>query len=255
MMQLVPLTQALLRSRARELKVYLRFLQMALEKDAFISASDGRLQLPLDKALTHTLKANVSLLLYSVMEACMVQLLDEMHDTIGMNCQGMDQLNAQLMSMVARHFQANPTATTQGNIRSPLQEYLFQVWLNDWQDSSQREKREAGLSGSVDGLAIFNQLRRFGVFKAEEKKPPPRLTHSALQYTKGRRNQLAHGELSFSELGQGLAFEELRQEVLAVFRTLRRVASEVNAFLKDRRYLAAPVALAAFVPVKAAIEA
>lgn len=249
MMQLVPLTQALLRSRARELKVYLRFLQMALEKDALISASDGRRQLQLDKALTHTLKANVSLLLYSVMEACMVQLLDEMHEAIGINCQGTDQLNAQLMSMVARHFQANTTAMAQGNIRSPLQEYLFRVWLSDWQDRSQREKREAGLSGSVDGLAIFNQLRRFGVFTADQKKPPPRLTHSALQNTKGRRNQLAHGELSFSELGQGLAFEELRQDVLAVFRTLRRVASEVNAFLQERRYLATPAALAPAVAV------
>ncbi|MGF6763369.1 hypothetical protein P3T24_003695 [Paraburkholderia sp. GAS33] len=255
MMRLIPLTQALLRSRARELKVYLRFLQIALEKDALISAADGRRQLPLDKALTHTLKANVSLLLYSVMEACMVQLLDEMHDTIGMNCQGIDQLNAQLMSMVARHVQANTTAMTQSKIRSPLHEYLFQVWLNDWQDSTQREKREAGLSGSVDGLAIFNQLRRFGVFTADQKKPPSRLTHSALQTTKGRRNQLAHGELSFSELGQGLAFEELRQDVLAVFRTLRRVASEVNAYLQDRRYLAAPIALAALVPLEAAIDA
>jgi len=237
-MKLVPLTQALLRSRAREIKVYLQFLQIALEKDAYICTRDDRRQLSLEKALTHMLKANVCLLLYSAMEACMVQLLDEMHDTIGQNCQGTDQLNDQLILMVARHFQGNKAGVTKGAIRSPLHEYLFRTWLTDWQDSNQREKRQAGLSGSVDSLAIFNQLSRFGVFSVTQKKPPPRLTHYALQNTKGRRNQLAHGELSFSELGQGLAFGELCQDVLGVFRTLRRVASEVSIFLQNKRYLA-----------------
>jgi hypothetical protein len=238
MMRLVPLTQALLCSRGREIKVYLQFLKIALEKDAYISIRDKHRQLSLDKALTHMLKANVCLLLYSVMEACMVQLLDEMHDTIGQNCHGTDQLNGQLMLMVARHFQGSKAGVTKDGIRSPLHEYLFQAWLTDWQDSTQREKRQAGLSGSVDSLAIFNQLSRFGMFAVTQKKPPPRLTHYALQNTKGRRNQLAHGELSFSELGQGLAFEELCQDVLGVFRTLRRVASEVSAFLQNKRYLA-----------------
>ena len=240
MMHLLPLTNTLLRSRVQELIVYLRFLRIALEKDAYVSARGDQLQLPLDKSLTHMMKANVCLLLYSAMEACMVQLLDEMHDTIGQHCQGADQLNSQLLLMVARHFKASKTSVTADNTKSPLHEYLFRAWLLDWQDRNQREKREAGLSGSVDGRAIFDQLRRFGVFSPDVKNPPAHLTHSALQSTKGRRNQLAHGERSFADLGQGLAFEELCQDAFAVFRTLRRIAWEVNAFLQQQRYLAKP---------------
>jgi RiboL-PSP-HEPN len=236
MTHLLPLTKALLRSRAHELTVYMRFLRIALEKDARVSTQADQLQL--DKALTHMMKANVCLLLYSAMEACTVQLLDEMHDIIGENCKGTDQLNSQLVLKVARHFKASKTDITANNTSSPLHESLFKAWLVDWKDRNQREKREAGLSGSVDSRAIFNRLSQFGVFSTDVKDPPAHLTHSALRSVKERRNQLAHGELSFADLGQGLAFEELLRDALAVFRTLRSIVQEVNVFLQQQGYLA-----------------
>jgi hypothetical protein len=55
-----------------------------------------------------------------------------------------------------------------------------------------------------------------------------------------RRNELAHGEKSFAELGKDLAFEELREDARQVFRILMRVATEVDEFLMKRRYLAVP---------------
>lgn len=241
MMYLLPLTKALLRSRVHELIVYLRFLRIAVEKDALVIAREGRDCLTLDKELTHMMKANVCLLLYSAMEACMVQLLDEMHDTIGQNCRGADQLNSQLVLMVANHFRTSKSDLNIKNTNSPLHEILFKTWLDDWQGSDQRKKREAGLSGSVDSLAIFKRLSRFGVFSGGVEKPPSHLVHNSLQNTKGRRNQLAHGERSFVDLGQDLALEELCQDALAIFRTLRRVAQEVNEFLQQRRYLATSV--------------
>lgn len=245
MTHFLPLTKDLLRSRAHEVVMYLRFLRVALEKDAHISAQSRQLQL--EKALTHVMKANVCLLLYSAMEACVVQLLDEMHDAIGQNCQGADQLNNQLLLMVARNFKANKADVTAINTSSPLHESLFNAWLADWKDRNQREKRQAGLSGSVDSLAIFNRLSRFGVFPSDVKKPPTHLTHSALRTVKERRNKLAHGERSFVDLGQDLAYEELSRDALAVFLTLRRITQEVDIFLSQQGYLAAPVV----VPIEA----
>jgi len=125
-------------------------------------------------------------------------------------------------------------------MRRPLHEHLFKNWLQDWADRSQREKRQIGLSGGVDGLEIFNQLQRFGVFPADLNRPPARFTHRALKDTRARRNRLAHGEVSFEDLGQTLAFETLRAEVRAVFRTLRRITLEVDIYLKQELYLAAP---------------
>lgn len=240
MTQLVATTMDLLRTRGREMHSYLTFLELAVENDAHVTTDNGQRQLALDKALTHVLKANVTLLLYSVMEASTVSLLDEMHDTIGKNCGGADLLNDQLFLVVARSFKGSKSDVTQNNMQRPLHEHLFKAWLRDWNDRSQREKRQIGLSGGVDSLEIFSQLQRFGVFPSNLIKPPTRLTNKALQSTRTRRNRLAHGEVSFEDLGQTLAFASLCAEVRAVFRTLRRVTLEVDTFLQQRRYLATP---------------
>lgn len=248
-MTLLPLTKELLRDRSHELVVYLKFLKIALNNDALVVARGGELTLQIEKSLTHVMKANVCLLLYSAMEACMVQLLDEMHNAIGDNCEGADQLNKRLLLVVARHFKHSKTDPSEENTNVPLQKSLFNAWLTDWKDRTQREKRESGLSGSVDSLAIFKRLSRFGMFPPDVTKPPQHLTHTALKSTKWRRNQLAHGESSFADLGQGLAFEELTQDAIGVFRTLKRIAAEVDTFLLEQRYLANPL------PILETIEA
>lgn len=252
MTQLVASTMDLLRTRGREMLSYLTFLELAVENDARIAANNGQRQLALEKSLTHVLKANVSLLLYSAMEACTVSLLDDMHDAIGKNCGGADLLNDQLFLMVARSFKNRKTDVNHNNTQRPLHEHLFKTWLSDWNDRSQREKRQIGFSGGVDSLEIFNQLQRFGVFPSTLDKPPSHLTHKALQSTKDRRNRLAHGEVSFEDLGQTLAISSLRGEARAVFRTLRRITLEVDTFLQQRLYLAAPLLLAIAVPTAAA---
>lgn len=232
----VELTSALLKSRAREVVGYVRFLSLALENDAFVGAKRIGLTQPLTKGVTHTLKANLCLLLYSAMEAALVQLLDEMYEAIGQNCQGADQLNAQLLLMVAQSFKARKTDASSANTTAPLHESLFSAWVSDWKSlATAKEKRTAGISGSVDSRAIAAQLRRFGVIPADT---PPYLSSPSLLRAKNRRNELAHGEKSFSELGQELALPELREDARQVFRTLARVAQEVDVFLKQRRYFA-----------------
>jgi len=88
MTQHVAATMDLLRTRGKEILSYLVFLDLAVENDAKITADSGQRQLNLDKSLSHVLKANLSLLLYSAMEASTVSLLDDMHDAIGKNCVG-----------------------------------------------------------------------------------------------------------------------------------------------------------------------
>lgn len=237
----VPSTQLLLQERESEVRGYLEFLTVAANRPAVISANDGAPTLPLSLELTHTLKANLLLLLYSVMEATLVQLLDEMHDAIDSNCDSADCLNSELLRLVLKTFQKD-TKWHALNDNSPLHQGLFQYWIKDWQGkTSAKDKRGDGISGSVDGLVFYKQLRKFGVVaKTEDDKAPTHLTHNALQRIKNNRNALAHGEKSFTDLGRQLSVEELNADSAAVFTTLKQIAIEVDNYLEDRRYLAAP---------------
>lgn len=254
-MRQVPLTESLLSDRSTEVNAYLEFLKVAVERRAVLSAKDGELQLPLTLELTHTLKANLVLLLYSAMEATLVQLLDEMHDAIGTNCFSVDLLNGELLRVVLKTVQKDKSTAVLSS-SAPLHRSLFTYWISDWQNrNSAKEKRGDGISGSVDSRVFYEQLKKFGVFApTQDNKPPSHLTNHALQMVKTRRNELAHGETSFTDLGRDLSVESLETDSMAVFDTLRNIATEVDSYLRDQRYLAQPPA-AAVAPEMAGTEA
>lgn len=238
----VPNTQLLLSERQNEVTGYLDFLKVAVERPAIISSKEGNLSLQLSLELTHTLKANLLLLLYSAMEATLVQLLDDMHDAIGSNCDSADRLNSDLLRLVLKTFQRDSKGSSLVT-NSPLHQGLFQYWISDWQNkTSPKEKRSDGISGSVDGLVFYRQLKKFGVVApTPNDKAPPHLTHHALQRIKTNRNALAHGEKSFTDLGRQLSVQELDADATAVFMTLTQIAMEVENYLEGKRYLAAPL--------------
>ena len=240
-MSLVQLTDDLLCQRNIEISAYLDFLKVAVERPATLSAKDGQLRLELTLELTHTLKANLILLLYSVMEATLVQLLDEMHDAIGVNCSSADALNSQLLSVVLETVKKDSKSTVL-SYASPLHTSLFRYWMDDWKGRiSGKDKRVGGISGSVDSLVFYEQLKKFGVVtQTHNDRPPAHLTDASLQKVKNNRNELAHGEKSFTDLGRDLAVPTLETDSSAIFDTLRKIASEVNNYLQDRRYLAQP---------------
>lgn len=245
-MSQVPLTAALLSDRSEEVTAYLDFLKVAVERRAVLTAKDGNLVLRLSQQLTHTLKANLVLLLYSAMEATLIQLLDEMHNAIGANCTSADALNSQLLRVVLRTVKRDANEKALSSV-SPLHTSLFDFWINDWKDrSSGKDKRMDGISGSVDSLVFYQQLKKFGVVPpTPNDRPPSHLTHYALQKVKNKRNELAHGEKSFTDLGRDLAVEDLESDSSAVFGNLQKIANEVGNYLHDRRYLAPPPAPAA----------
>jgi MAE_28990/MAE_18760-like HEPN len=245
-MSQVQVTDDLLSERDLEIRAYLDFLKVAVERRAMLSARDGELQFPLTLELTHTLKANLVLLLYSAMEATLIQLLDEMHDAIGANCSSADALNAQLLRVVLRTVKKDSKSTVLSSA-SPLHTSLFRYWMDDWKSrTSGKDKRVDGISGSVDSMVFYDQLKKFGVVaETTNNRPPAHLTDIALQKVKNNRNELAHGEKSFTDLGRDLAVPTLETDSLAVFDTLRKIATEVDNYLLGRHYLALPAALAA----------
>lgn len=245
-MRQVSLTDALLSDRSAEVTTYLEFLKVAVERRATITAKGGALVLELSQELTHTLKANLVLLLYSAMEATLIQLLDEMHDAIKANCTSVDDLNAQLLRVVLKTVKRDSSEKALSSV-APLHNSLFEFWIKDWEArSSGKDKRVDGISGSVDSMVFYQQLARFGVVpQTENGRAPADLSDYTLQKVKNRRNELAHGEKSFTDLGRDLAVEDLISDSLKVFENLSKIADAVNRYLLDQRYLASRPAAAA----------
>lgn len=238
-MTYVPATELLIKTRAREVQSYLRFLRVAVEKNATVTAAlpNGQLQQKMPRELAHTLKANLYLLLYSAMEAAFIQLIDEIHDKVGETA-SVDDLRTELFLQVIRSFKLSTTDVLSTNCEAPIGNAVIAFWFKEWKSKTKaKDKRTGAISGNVDGLSIHQHLRRYGVVSGTDDEPHPHLTHKALQYAKDRRNMLAHGELGFAQLGRNYSVEGLVADARGVFRTLVRISQEVNSYLQVQGYL------------------
>ena len=230
-------TRALLRERAHEVVAYVRFLRVAVERDATVTAAPGK-RLAINKNLTHTLKANLYLLLYSTVEACMTQLVEDMHRTIAGSSAGADDLCNELFLHVLHRFRAGAEAT-EVNTARPLHAGIVRRWLNDYDDAVKTNHNYL-FSGNLDGRSIHDILRKYGVVPAGQKRPSAHHTHTSLQTVKTARNDLAHGSKSFRELGRTVAVPDLRAQARQALLTLHNIVQEVDGYLLQRRFLKAP---------------
>lgn len=226
------LSQDLLKSRRKEVTGYLRFLEKALETNAAVQ-STGAVPLPLELELTHTLKANSYLLLYNTIEAVMSQLLAEIHDEIKASNAHLDELNPNLYLEVIRKLKNGEEAIAD-TFAHPSSRPFVDYWLRDYEKRVQAN-RNPHFSGNIDGMRIKTIGRKYG-FATGDDTADAKLTHAALQKAKNHRNTLAHGEKSFTDLGRGLSYTQIRDDAVATLRTLNTIRLVVDGFLTSEGY-------------------
>ena len=239
------LSQDLLKSRRKEVTGYLRFLERALDTNATIqSISASPLQLELE--LTHTLKANTYLLLYNTIEAVMSQLLAEIHDEIKASDVNLDDLNPNLYLEVIRKLKQGKESI-EDNFSYPCGRPFVEYWLRDYKKAV-GDNRNPHFSGNIDGMKIKTIGLKYG-FAIGNDAVDSKLTHAALQKAKNHRNTLAHGEKSFTDLGRGLSYTQIRDDAVATLRTLGTIRIVVNDFLKSEGYRRPRIPLALLTPI------
>ena len=226
------LSQDLLVSRRKEVMGYLRFLEKSLEINAAIQ-SYGEMRFSLDIELTHTLKANTYLLLYNTVEAVMSQLLAEIHDEVKSSSVNLDGLNPSLYLEVIRKLK-NGNESIADNFGHPSGRPFVDYWLRDYEKRVQ-DNRNPHFSGNVDGMRIKIIGRKYG-FATGNDIADAKLTHAALQNAKKLRNNLAHGEKSFTVLGRDLSYPKIRDDAVATLRTLNTIRLVVDSFLTSEGY-------------------
>lgn len=238
-MKNLPVTQKLLAERREEIFAYLRFLRAALSRDASISYSGQRraFDFSVKKELTHTLKANTYLLLYSVVEAILTQSMQEIHAAIGGSGVELDDLHPKLFLQVLRRFKASSTDASDSNLFQPCGRSIVEFWINDYKKRDKDNKNYL-FSGNIDGQVICDIGLNYG-FASGDKAQDAHLRHKSLSTTKSKRNLLAHGEVSFRDCGRNLTQPDLENDAIGLLRCLRNFTRTVDRYLGERRYVKA----------------
>jgi len=229
--------RALLTSRTQEIKIYVQFIRRVLGESAQLQLPATGKLVSFDKELTHTLKAHGYLLLYNAIEATCAAAFEDIHRAVEGEFAAngttftIENLNLQLVRQVLSRFRASTTSNfplaPQGTGK-----WLIEFWLDDHKRGVANNHNPL-MSGNLDARAMRELAEKYGF--AHYRKLENRWGAGTLS-AKQKRNDLAHGKVSFADCGRDVSLQDLAGDAIGVVCYLRRYVGAVEQYVSDRAY-------------------
>jgi hypothetical protein len=204
--------------RADEIKNYFVFVKRLEEKDITLTSTTP-LTSDQHESLLKTLKANGFILLYNLLESTMKNAIEAIFGEFRTKNISFDDCREEVRQIVISNLKVhNPdkifTALT------PLAQKIL----------TETFRKKKAFAGNVDAKKIQEVAQNYG-FK------PPKAKNSSLLTVKDLRNDLAHGDKSFAEVGrdfEAARLEEIKVEIIAY---LDEVLDNIITYLDNKEYL------------------
>jgi hypothetical protein len=173
-------------------------------------------------SLLKTLKANGFILLYNLVESTMKNAIEAVFDEFRVNGVSFDDCREEVRQIVLSNLKAHNPDRVFTALTPIAQKVLTETF-----------RKEKAFAGNVDAKKIREVARDYG-FR------PPTGKSGNLLTVKSLRNDLAHGDKSFAEVGKDFDVERLGEIKTEVFDYLQEVLANVSGYLANKEYLATP---------------
>lgn len=178
---------------------------------------------------TAILKSSFVLLLYNAIESTVFSVFDRIHEEL--SGESYLALNSKVRKIwVDYYFSSHAPGSHYDNLEKTLEQTLRLPLLEEFMG------RVKLFSGNLDARKIDGLLSKYGIgaIRAIDK--------GKLVTIKNRRNTLSHGEKMFKQACRDLSENDLNSLKSATFSTLDDLVAQVDLYLKNKKYLAAPLA-------------
>jgi hypothetical protein len=184
--------------RVGEINKYYDLLFNILKKESqLIFPNESNRTERFDVTLTSTLKSNMFLLLYNLLESTITKCLIEIHNSIcDENCTYV-QLSPQIQNIFTSHYYKSilngniSEENTLLHIRTMIHSWVFNENFSLTFEDLTKYKTGSNFSGNLDAKEIRKIAAKYGVIF--------NMTSEEIKSLKEFRNKLAHGEISFQE--------------------------------------------------------
>jgi hypothetical protein len=213
--------------RVEEINRYFAFLEKLGQETIQLSVlkDDGqRENIPLDSQLIKTLKANSFLLLYNLVESSMRNAVIAIFDELKNKQVSYNSVRIEIKKIVIQNFKKR----SPDNVHSKIKDISTDIIAAGFQSQEL-------FSGNIDREEVSKTARNFGFsFNTEYHKTK----HGESLYTiMTNRNDLAHGNKSFAEIGRDITIEELLKTKEEVIAYLEQILNNVNHYIVTEDYL------------------
>lgn len=213
-------------TRAQEVNEYFLFLEGLIQETTRLSVlgdtGEAKIQ-PINSELAKTLKANGFLLLYNLVESTMRNAIEAIFDEIRLKNISFDLVRREIKKVVIHNFK-----NRDDKVYSKITNISIDIITAGF------NPREI-FSGNVDGKEITKTARNYGF---SYKTDYPKTKHGENLYiVMKNRNDLAHGNKSFAEVGKETTIEDLLKIKGEVIKYLRQILQNIEEYLSNEEYL------------------
>ena len=215
------------RTRSGEIENYFQFVERLAAGDIRLTGadlSDSPLNHQDYDSLLKTLKANGFILLYNLVESTMKNAIEAVFDEFRVAGVSFDDCREEVRQIVISNLKSHNPDKVFGTLTPLAQKILTETF-----------RKEKAFTGNVDAKKIREVAREYGF-------QPPSGKSGNLLTVKSLRNDLAHGDKSFAEVGKDFGVERLSEIKTEVVDYLKEVLVNVSAYLTNKDYLATPPA-------------
>lgn len=212
--------------RLNEVTLYFEIIKLLDKGNCSITCKDINgicTEKIIDNELAKIMKANGFLLLYNLIEATVRNSISAILNSIST-----DKLTFRLLSDNLKklwiHQEINKTKDT-SKFKEKVSELSEKILNESLLDFSQEC---VNISGNIDAQKIRDIAKKFGYLEPKDGR--------GLQTIKDKRNQLAHGEFTFSDIGKNYTSNELIDYKSEVISFIENVLNNVEAYINSKGY-------------------
>jgi hypothetical protein len=217
-------------TRAKEVEGYFNFVLRLAEAEPAVRsehAKDSALSAREHEELLKTFKATCYLLLYNLVESTMRNAIEAIFEELRSSGVIFDDCRLELRKEILSNFKKRAMEKLLPKLLSFARDVIHETF--ECQES---------FSGNLDARAIRQAAKRFGFAE------PTGRDYSLLLTVKDNRNDLAHGDKSFAEVGRNATPGDLREAQAQTVDILSKTLHNIRNYLQQRHYLqAVPAAL------------
>lgn len=247
----MPHVTSVFQDKVKEIEDYLDLLDKLLNRYAQIEYRDrdGKSLHKLDFKKTHPFKSGAILMIYNFMESVGTELMNDIYDHVKSNIadKSLENLHDKLCKTITGHACRNNLFIrylpnyryTQNNLDS----LIISGWLEKLLEEKTDKNGEGDIyykwfNGNVDVREIRKCLTDYGfvedvVSNLVKDKPWPK----SLLEIKRDRNRLAHGGITFTNLGRDKNLDTIKRDFEHVKTFFVELLGLINIFLKNKEYL------------------
>lgn len=208
--------------RKLEIQLYIKFLNNTEENQHILEETLGVVEE--SKILRKVLFANTYLLLYNLVESTVRDSIQEIFDHFEQEGVAFDELSDKLKVLILTNVKGYQPSTFVENVNVLAIDIVYKSF-----DS----KNVA--SGNIDAKEIRKIANKYGFSSVTEYSECK--NGEKLLEVKEKRNNLAHGIVSFSECGRDASLGDIKTAFNEVSAYISNIKDNIQEFIAERKYL------------------